>query len=109
MKFEINKTEWEIIEVDKEKLLEEYKKSVNEEACFAFGLTIFPTHQIWINKDMCFDQQVRTLKHELTHVFIYSYGMFNVPHYTEEMVCDLVASINSFINDVIKEYVYLNK
>ena len=104
MEFKINNSKWIIKRIDKNTMLEKYKKSVDEEACFAFGLTLFPQHEIWINKDMCYDQQIRTLKHELTHCFIYSYGMYNVPHFNEEMVCDLVASINDFITNIICEY-----
>ena len=102
--FEINNSTWVIKLLDKETLLKLYRESIDEEALFAFGVTVFPSHEILINKDMCYDQQIRTLKHELTHCFIYSYGMYNVPHYTEEMVCDLVASVNDFINDVINDF-----
>ena len=104
MKFLINNNEWTIIEKDSDVMLKTYKESVDDRATFAFGLTIFPTHEIWINKDMCIDQRIRTLKHELTHCFIYNYGMYNVPEFNEEMVCDLVASINDFINEIIEQY-----
>ena len=53
---------------------------------------------------MCFEQKIRTLKHELTHCFIYNYGLYNAPSFNEEMVCDLVASITDFINEVINKY-----
>ena len=50
---------------------------------------------------MCQDQKIKTLKHELTHCYIWNYGLYNVPHFNEEMVCDLVSSINDFINYAI--------
>ena len=107
MKFKINNNEWEITEKDSDEMLKKYQEEVDNRATFAFGVTIFPKHEIWINKDMVEEQKIRTLKHELTHCFIYTYGLFNVPNFNEEMVCDLVASINDFINETI--YDYINK
>ena len=104
MRFKINNNEWNVLEKSSEIMIEKYKKEVDDRATFAFGLTMFSQHEIWINKDMCIDQKIRTLKHELTHCFIYSYGLYNVPDFNEEMVCDLVASINDFINEVIEQY-----
>ena len=54
---------------------------------------------------MCFEQQIKTLKHELTHCFIWSYGMYNVESYNEEFICDLVAASNDFINEVVEKYI----
>lgn len=103
MKFNINHNDWEIILKDTEALKDEYNKE-NEESNFVFGVTIYSKHEIWINKDMCPDQQIRTLKHELTHCYLWNYGLYNAPSFTEEMICDLVASINDFINEVVEEY-----
>lgn len=103
MIFKINNDEWEIILKDKKVLADKYN-SENEESDFVFGVTIYSKHQIWINQDMCVDQQIRTLKHELTHCYMWNYGLYNVPHYTEEMVCDLVSSINDFINEIVNAF-----
>lgn len=102
--FEINNTEWSIIEKDTKSLVDRYNSENEEEAKFAFGVTIYPEHEIWINKEMCKEQQIRTLKHELTHCYIWNYGLYNVPNFNEEMVCDLVASSNEFINEVVNKY-----
>ena len=104
MKFKINNSEWEIKEEDKDTLLKTYKEQFDSEGYFVFGLTSYSQHKILLNKNMCKDQKIRTLKHELTHCFIYSYGMYNVPSFNEEMVCDLVASINDFINEIVNEF-----
>lgn len=95
---------WTIEKWDKEKLLELYRKEVNDEATFAFGVCKYPEHKIIINKDMCFDQQIKTLKHELTHCWIFNSGLYNAPHYTEEMVCDIVMGISEFIEEIAKMY-----
>ena len=105
MKFKINNNNWEIKEKDKQTLLDKYNSNHEDSALFVFGMCIYSEHEIWINKDMCKEQKIRTLKHELTHCYMWSYGLYNVPHFTEEMACDLVESINDFINEVVKEYV----
>lgn len=104
MKFQINNDTWEIIEQDTQVLIDKYNSENDDSTTFAFGVTIYPKHEIWINKDMCVEQQIKTLKHELTHCYIWNYGLFNVPNFNEEMVCDLVSSINDFINEVVNEY-----
>jgi Zn-dependent peptidase ImmA (M78 family) len=40
-----------------------------ERYTYAFGVCIYPQHEIWINTDACIEQQIRTLRHELTHCF----------------------------------------
>jgi len=103
-KFRINDDEWEIIQVDKELIRNRFNKDNEEDATYVFGLTIFSEHKIWINKDMCDEQKIKTLKHELTHCYIWSFGLGSVPHYTEEMVCDIVSASNGFVNDTVEKY-----
>ena len=102
--FRINGNLWEIMEKDKKTLLDAYNSEHDADCTFVFGITKYPEHQIWICKDMCEEQKIHTLKHELTHCYIWNYGLYNVPNFNEEMVCDFVASINDFINEVIEEF-----
>lgn len=104
MKFTINNDEWEIEEKSAEELKELYQQEEEEKIYYVFGVTIKPKHLIYINKDMCKAQKIKTLKHELTHCYIWEYGLFNVMEVTEEIVCDIVASSNNFINEVVKKY-----
>jgi len=104
MKFIINNDEWEIKELSKDKLNEMYEDNMKEEAYFVFGLTQKSKHIIYINKDMCNDQKRKTLKHELTHCYIWEYGLYNVTDVNEEVICDLVACSNDFINEIVKRY-----
>ena len=53
---------------------------------------------------MCYDQQISTLKHELTHCYIWAHGMYNVTEFNEEFICDLVSASNDFINEVVEKY-----
>ncbi len=102
MEFKINNNTWKIIEQPADVLLEKYNSESEEPALYAFGVCIYSKHEIWINKDLCEEQKIKTLKHELTHCYIWSYGLYNVPHYTEEMVCDLVSSIHDFIEEILR-------
>lgn len=104
MEFKINNRTWRIEEKSKQELINMYNEQYEEAAYFVFGLTLRPKHLIYINKEMCKDQKIKTLKHELTHCYIWEYGLYNVPNFNEEMVCDLVSSSNDFINEVVNQY-----
>lgn len=98
--FKINNHIWNIYEVDEKLILEEYqKRQPNAYSCM--GLTFYKEHKIWIAEDMCEDEKVRTLKHELTHCYIWENGFYNVDFNNEELVCDFVASIYDFIKNVL--------
>lgn len=101
MEFIINRLKWRIIRASTETLINKYNSNNLENTNFAFGVTIYPEHEIWINADMNEEQQIKTLKHELTHCYIWSCGLYNVPNFNEEMVCDLVSCINDFINEIV--------
>lgn len=104
MEFIINNDKWTIEEKEKNELKELYEKEMEEKAYFVFGVTQKSQHIIYINKDMCKDQKIKTLKHELAHCYIWEYGLYNVTECNEELICDLVASSNDFINDIINKY-----
>lgn len=104
VEFYINNDKWIIEEKPKDLLLKMYNEQYDEEAYYVFGLTIKSEHKIYINKEICKDAKIKTLKHELTHCYIWNYGLYNVPNFNEEMVCDLVSSINDFINDIVGKF-----
>ena len=106
MEIIVNNNKWLIVNVKTRNLIEMYKETYgeNEDVVFTYGLCKYPAHVIYINEEMCEEQRVKTLKHELTHCYIWEYGLFNVPNFTDEMVCDLVASINTWMNEVVEKY-----
>ena len=104
MNFKINNDTWKVLKKEHKEVLDELNADREEKYYYAFGLTKYSTHEIWINKNACIEQQIQTLKHELTHCYIFNYGLYNVPNFNEEMVCDLVSSINDFINEVVERY-----
>lgn len=108
-KFEINNDVWQIEEKDKEELKELYEKETQEKTYFVFGVTIKSKHIIYINNDMCEEQKIKTLKHELTHCYIWECGLYNVMDINEEVICDIVACSNNFINGVVEKYLNIKK
>lgn len=98
MKFEIDKTEWTIEEVDEATMNNEMKNDGT------LGVTIYKTQKIMLLKDQA--NIIKTLKHELTHVWLYEYGhnQNDDKTFTYEDVCEIVASINDFINEIINKY-----
>lgn len=98
MKFEINNTEWTIKVVDEAIINNEMKND------YTLGVTIYKTQEILLLKDQA--NIIKTLKHELTHVWLYEYGhsQGDNANYNYEDICEIVASSNDFINEVVNEY-----
>lgn len=98
MKFKINNTEWLIEEVDEATINNEMKSDGT------LGVTIYRTQTIMLLKDQA--NIIKTLKHELTHVWLYEYGhnQNDEKTFSYEDVCEVVASINDFINEVVNKY-----
>lgn len=98
MKFKINNTEWEIQEVEKDKM-------TCESSEWTQGLTVYLEQKILLLKGQ--PNIKRTLKHELTHVWLYEYGHNQHNEnkkYDYEDVCEIVASSNDFINEIVEQY-----
>lgn len=106
MEFEIDTDLWKIKLKSANELLAKLNKNLpeNEKYVYGFGLCNYPIHEIWINKECCKEQQIKTLKHELTHVFIWYSGLYNAPSFTEEMVCDIVSNSYNFVSRVITKF-----
>lgn len=48
---------------------------------------------------------IRTLKHELVHVWLWEYGHNqHEKEFNSEDVCEIVASSNDFVNEVVEQY-----
>lgn len=97
MKFKCNNTKYEIIE--KEEL--DNKEDI--------GYTDYQNRQVILKKlDKNF--MVKTLKHELTHVWLYEYGHNQEEkEFNSEDVCEIVASSNDFINEAIEQYLEIEE
>lgn len=98
MKFRINNTEWTIKEVDEATINNEMKND------YTMGVTIYKTQKILLLKDQA--NLIKTLKHELVHVWLYEYGhaQNDENRYSYEDICEIVASSNDFINKTVEMY-----
>jgi len=98
MEFEINNSTWTIRNVDEATINNTMKND------YTLGLTDYTTQEVLLREDQ--RNIVKTLKHELMHVWMYEYGhpQNNETTYTFEDVCELVASSNDFINEIVKYY-----
>lgn len=98
MKFEINNTEWTIELVEEATINNEMKNDGT------LGVTIYKTQTIMLQKDQA--NIIKTLKHELTHVWLYEYGhnQNDDKTFSYEDVCEIVASSNDFVNEIVNQY-----
>ena len=71
---------------------------------YTMGLTIYAKQKILLNQEQA--NIIKTLKHELVHAWLYEYGhaQYDECKFSNEDVCEIVASSNDFINEVIKQY-----
>lgn len=98
MEFEINNTTWTIEKVDEATINNEMKSDGT------LGVTIFKNQKIMLLKDQA--NIIKTLKHELTHVWLYEYGhnQNDEKTFSYEDVCEIVASLHDFISEVVEQY-----
>lgn len=98
MKFKINNTEWNIKVVDEATINNEMKQDDT------LGVTIYKTQEILLLENQA--NIIKTLKHELAHVWMYEYGhnQCDEKTFSYEDVCEIVASSNDFINEIVKRY-----
>lgn len=100
MKFKINGNTWEISTISN-KEIDNIEGNNGEN--FIHGTTRYGLNKIFINEDT--PEQLRTLKHELVHVWLHEYGHRpDEKRYNEEDICEIVASSNDFINEVVNKY-----
>ena len=98
MKFKINNTEWTIREVSEAEINNEMKND------FTMGVTIYKLQEILLLENQA--NLIKTLKHELVHVWLYEYGhrQDDDKKYDYEDICEIVASSNDFINEIVEQY-----
>ena len=97
MEFKINNTKWTIKDVDELIINNETKTDCT------LGVTIYKTQEILLLNEQA--NVIKTLKHELMHVWLYEYGHNqHEKEFNFEDVCEIIASSNDFINEVVDEY-----
>lgn len=98
MKFIINNAEWTIKKVNEDVMNNEMKND------YTLGVTIYKTQEILLLENQA--NIIKTLKHELTHVWLYEYAhnQRDDNSYNNEDICEIVASSNNFINEVVEKF-----
>lgn len=98
LKFKINNSEWTIKIVNEATINNEMKTDG------ILGITIYKTQEILLLENQA--NIIKTLKHELMHVWLYEYGHSQSENttYGYEDICEIVASSNEFINEIINRY-----
>ncbi len=97
MKFEINNSEWEIKTVDEAVINNEMKND------YTLGITIYKKQEILLLENQV--NIIKTLKHELVHVWLWEYGHNqHEKEFNYEDVCEIVTCSNDFINEIVEKY-----
>ena len=98
MQFTINDAKWNIRLVNEDEMNNEMKND------YTLGVTIYKTQEILLLKKQA--NIVKTLKHELAHVWLYEYGhaQNDDSSYKYEDICEIVASSNNFVNEVVEKF-----
>ena len=104
MKFQMNNNEWEIKEITKQYLVDRYNSEHEQKCYYAFGLTDYAQHIIYLNEEMCKEQKKKTLKHELMHCYLWEYGVCDFNEFSEEDLCNFSASSHDIIHKIVEEY-----
>jgi len=98
MEFTINNSKWTIKKVSEAEINNEMKDD------YTLGFTNYRKQEIVISENQI--NTIRTLKHELMHVWLYEYGhnQNDDNKFGYEDVCEIVASSNDFINEIVEKF-----
>ena len=67
------------------------------------GLTDYRSLDISVEANLPYEAMYRTLKHELTHAIIYSYGLDQIGKFSQEVVCDFMANYSDMLNRLVHD------
>ncbi len=102
MKFVMNRSEYTIKEVSQKEFWD-YK--VDEQDGYYYGQSHFQTQEVWIDKDLFLEKKIKTLYHELTHVYIKEYLTTRDIEPNEEVLCDIAANSHDLIHKIVEDYI----
>lgn len=103
MQININGLNWTIEEVETRSA----ELIVNGNQCF--GVCQYLNQRILLDITLKNDKKLQTLKHELTHAFLYCHLINMKESYTEEEVCEFVAMYSQAINEIAQTYIDLGR
>ena len=99
MNVKINDLNWQILKVssDDVNLLDGKNK--------CYGICYYTEQIIYIDKSLEINKLYRTLKHELTHAFIYCYLLKMNCKFDEEELCEFVAIYAEKIINIATDFI----
>lgn len=96
---QINDLYFKIIEVDK----------IDNEDDTIISKTEYIEQKILILKSLSNEQKEKTLRHELTHAFLWAYGFGQIKEFPLETVCEIIGIYSKDIVSLAYEYLYPKK
>lgn len=96
--FTVNGLVYEIVEVPNGKQV-----FYNEDGETRIGLTSYIEQRIYLLDSQSKERKMKTLRHELTHVFIEAHAVYR-DSYDNESVCDIVGMFCEKINEIANDY-----
>ena len=104
MKFIMNGKEWTIKETSQEKICEAFGETPATSEGVYYGLTIPEKQEVWLWEEIIGEQKRKTLIHELTHCYIFSYITFNDVNFCIDDFCDINANSHDIIHQIVEDY-----
>lgn len=111
MKFKVNGKTYSIREASLEEIRKAAAKDEHgeESTNFYLGLTRYVCQEILINEELCLEEKMSTLAHELTHVYLWTYGFSAENCFNEEAVCNIVSACYAFVGNTVFDYFNYNE
>lgn len=107
MFFEINNSLWKIVEKPQKAFWDESGEIQQSDSGYFFGKSIYSIQEIWICEDLNLGQKIRTLYHELMHVYLRSYMTYQERSFSEEELCDISSNSHDILHDIADKYTEL--
>lgn len=79
-------------------------RPIDEEARI-YGMTNYLTSTVYIDKDLDGFLLAKTLRHELTHIYLWETGQEGRTIYTEEEICDILSVAAPIICEATNEII----
>lgn len=96
----INGKKWTITTACNEKMVVGLNAPNNASV---YGMADSTINTIYLNENLIEDHQRSTLRHELAHAFMYSYGFMYVEKFNVEMVCEFIGTYGGQIEKIVNE------
>ena len=94
---EINGVSWTVREANSDEL----RGKVSSDG-LVLGVTLYDTDEIFIGDWLSDIQKRRTMRHELTHAFLFSYGYLGIVKFNVEMLCEFIGVYGGEIERLVQ-------